>query len=190
MDDDANIQIKKGMRKSKKDPQPPPPEPTEETAHDQEDQQEDTPAVEVPATKPKKSAKKSAPKVETQDYEVEQQPDVVIHKRHKGAKPRKVIVITADSDANTSDEELPYRARPQVQVKPRPKVSAPASAGAGDPKPAKPKATKPPVVPVQKVSQKPNADVGAGLPERYAMSQKPKQGYVVDEFIDKLLGLS
>jgi hypothetical protein len=144
--------------------------------------------VEVPAPKPKKATKKSAPKVETQDYEVEQQPDVVIHKRHKGAKPRKVIVITADSDANTSDEELPYRARPQVQVKPRPKMTA--AAGSGDPKPAKPKATKPPVVPVQKVSQKPNADVGAGLPERYAMTNKPKQGYVVDEFIDKLLGLS
>jgi hypothetical protein len=187
MDDDANIQIKKGMRKSKKDPQPPP-EPTEDTTPDQDE--EETPAVEVPTAKPKKATKKSAPKVETQDYEVEQQPDVVIHKRHKGAKPRKVIVITADSDANTSDEELPYRARPQVQVKPRPKVSAPASAGAGDPKPAKPKTTKPPVVPVQKVSQKPNADVGAGLPERYAMTQKPKQGYVVDEFIDKLLGLS
>ena len=187
MDDDANIQIKKGQRKSKRDPQPPP-EPTEDTTPDQQDQEEETPAVEVPTTKPKKTAKKSAPKVETQDYDVEQQPDVVIHKRHKGVKPRKVIVITADSDANTSDEELPYRAKPQVQVKPRPKMTA--AAGSGDPKPAKPKATKPPVVPVQKVSQKPNADVGAGLPERYAMTNKPKQGYVVDEFIDKLLGLS
>lgn len=190
MDDDANIQIKKGQRKSKRDPQPPPaPEPTEDTT-EQHEEEEDTPAVEVPTAKPKKATKKSAPKVETQDYDVEQQPDVVIHKRHKGAKPRKVIVITADSDANTSDEELPYRAKPQVQVKPRPKMSVAAAGGGSDPKPAKPKTTKPPVVPVQKVSQKANADVGAGLPERYAMTNKPKHGYVVDEFIDKLLGLS
>jgi hypothetical protein len=162
--------------------------PISEPSPEQQEDQEETPAVDVPTTKPKKAAKKSAPKVETQDYDVEQQPDVVIHKRHKGAKPRKVIVITADSDANTSDEELPYRARTQVQVKPRPKMNV-AAAGGGEPKPAKSKVAKPVSVPVQKVSQKPNADVGAGLPERYAMTNKPKQGYVVDEFIDKLLGL-
>lgn len=184
MDDDANIQIKKGQRKSKRDPQPPPETPAEETAHQEE--VEETPAVEVPVAKPKK-AKKSGPKVETEEYDVEQQPDVIIHKRHKGAKPRKIIVITGDSDANDSDEELPYRAKPQVQVKPRPK---PTPAGNGEPRPPpKPKASKPVVVPVQKVSQKPNADIGAGLPERYAMTNKPKTGYVVDEFIDKLLGL-
>lgn len=185
MDEDANIQIKKGQRKSKRDPQPPPEAPVEEVQQDQDE--EDTPAVEVPTTKPKKASKKSAPKVETEDYDVEQGPDVIIHKRHKGAKPRKIIVITGDSDANDSDEELPYRAKPQVQVKPRPK---PTPAGNGEPRaPPKTKAPKPAVVPVQKVSQKPNADVGAGLPERYAMTNKPKTGYVVDEFIDKLLGL-
>jgi hypothetical protein len=181
MDEDANIQIKKGQRKSKRDPQPPPEASVEEVQPDEED----TPAVEVPTTKPKK-AKAKKPEVEVEDYDVEQLPDVIIHKRHKGAKPRKIIVITGDSDANDSDEDLPYRARSQVQVKSRPKPSTPA------PEPTKPKVTKPPkasVVPVQKVSQKANADIGAGLPERYAMTNKPKTGYVVDEFIDKLLGL-
>jgi len=169
MDEDANIQIKKGQRKSKRDPQPEPqPEPTEEVA-----------VEEVAKPKPKKTKPKKA-EVEVEDYDVEQLPDVIIHKRHKGAKPRKIIVITGDSDANDSDEELPYRAKSQVQVKPRPKPA---------PEPTKPKIAKPPVVPVQKVSQKPGADIGAGLSERYAMTNKPKAGYVVDEFIDKLLGL-
>jgi hypothetical protein len=176
MDEDANIQIKKGQRKSKSDPQPPREEtPTEEVAVEEE----------APQPKPKKTKAKK-PEVEVEDYDVEQLPDVIIHKRHKGAKPRKIIVITGDSDANDSDEDLPYRARSQVQVKSRPKPSTPA------PEPTKPKVTKPPkasVVPVQKVSQKAGADIGAGLPERYAMTNKPKTGYVVDEFIDKLLGL-
>ena len=174
--EDANIHIKKGVRKSKKDPEPVEPQ--------QEQQEEEEQQEEVVEEKPKKpKTKKSAPKVETEDYDVEQQPDVIIHKRHKGAKPRKIIVITGDSDADESDEELPYRAKPKVEVKPRPKPTA-APAPAPKPKPAKPV-----VVPVQKVSQKPNADVGAGLPERYALTNKPKTGFVVDEFIDKLLGL-
>lgn len=172
--EDANIHIKKGVRKSKKDPEPVEPQ--------QEEQQEEVVEVEEKPKKEKAKAKKSAPKVETEDYDVEQQPDVIIHKRHKGVKPRKIIVITGDSDADESDEELPYRAKPKVEVKPRPKPAAPAPA-------PKPKPAKPVVVPVQKVSQKPNADIGAGLPERYAMTNKQKTGFVVDEFIDKLLGL-
>jgi hypothetical protein len=171
--EDANIHIKKGVRKSKKDPEPVEPQ---EEQHEEEQLE-----VEEKPKKPK--TKKTAPKVETEDYDVEQQPDVIIHKRHKGAKPRKIIVITGDSDADESDEELPYRAKPKVEVKPRPKPTP------VEPKPVKPKPAKPVVVPVQKVSQKPNADVGAGLPERYALTNKPKTGFVVDEFIDKLLGL-
>ena len=54
---------------------------------------------------PKKVTKKK-PVVEQEEYDVEQQlPDLVIHKRHKGAKPRKIIVVTADSDVDSSDEE-------------------------------------------------------------------------------------
>jgi hypothetical protein len=173
MEEEANVQIKKGQRKSKvtRDPEPP--------------REEEEAEVEVEIAEPKPKKSKSKKPVEVEDYDVEQLPDVIIHKRHRGAKPRKIIVITGDSSGNESDEELPYRARSQVQVKARPKPTVPV------PEPTKPKvvAPKPAKVPVQKVSQKPGADIGAGLPERYAMTNKPKAGYVVDEYIDKLLGL-
>jgi hypothetical protein len=175
--EESNVRIKqKGIRKTAKKPDPEPePEPTEKPESESEAEVE----VEVkPKTKPKAKAK-----VEKEEYDVEQQPDVIIHKRHKGSKPRKIIVITGDSSADESDEEMPYRAKPKVEIKRRaPKVEP-------EPEP-KPKIIppKPKIVPVQKVSQKPNADIGAGLPERYAHQAVAKKGYVVDEWIDKLMG--
>ncbi len=190
MDEDSNVQIKmKGQRKSKKKQDP------EETASVQdqveeqveEEQLEEEQVEEKPKASAKKSvSKKSAPKVEREDYDFEQQPDVVIHKRHKGAKPRKIIVITGDSDADESDEELPYRAKPKIELKKRQKEPEP------EPAPAPKPAPKPKIARKQNVGlvteREKVVDVGRGLPQRYADVPK-KQGYVIDEFIDRLLGL-
>lgn len=190
MEDDSNVQIKvKGQRKSKKKQDP------EETAsvqeHVEEEQQEEEQQEEQVEEKPKPAKKqptKKTPKVEVEDYDVEQQPDVVIHKRHKGAKPRKIIVITGDSDADESDEELPYRAKPKIEVKKRQSKPAPEPEPEPAPKPA-PKPKIPKKQNVGLVTEKPQVvDAGKGLPQRYANVPK-KQGFVVDEFIDKLLGL-
>jgi len=194
MDDDSNVQIKKkGQRKSKKAE----PEPVEEVQYAEvpEHEEEQLPAEEEdivePEPKKKAPAKKTsakAKKVETEEYDVDQGPDIVIHKRHKGAKPRKVIVITGDSDVDESDEELPYRAKPKIEVKKR-------AARAASPEPKPKPAPKP--APMKKqnvglVAGKPQVvDSGKGIPQRYheqATAKKP--GFVVDEFVDRLLGLN
>jgi hypothetical protein len=141
----------------------------------------------TPAKKPASKEKK----VNVEDYDIDQGPDVVIHKRHKGAKPRKIIVITGDSDVDDSDEELPYRAKPKVEVKKR-QTRAPSP----EPAPApKPKVASKPAPPKKQnvglVSGKPHAvDYGKGISQRYhAEAVAKKSGFVVDEFIDKLLNL-
>jgi len=197
MDDDSNVQIKKkGQRKSKKVE----PEPVEEVQyadipeHEDEEQvpAEEEEHVEEEKSKKKTSAKKApakGKKVETEDYDIDQGPDIVIHKRHKGAKPRKVIVITGDSDVDDSDEELPYRAKPKIEVKKRQ-----TRAVSPEPEP-KPKAAPKPA-PMKKqtvglVAGKPTVvDAGKGIPQRYhEQATAKKAGFVVDEFIDKLLNL-
>lgn len=190
MEDDSNVQIKiKGQRKSKKRQDPEETNSVQEHVDEEQQHVDEEQVEEEPKSKStkKQPAKKSAPKVEVEDYDVEQQPDVVIHKRHKGAKPRKIIVITGDSEADESDEDLPYRAKPKVEVKkrqPKPREVEP------EPEPPKPKVQpKPRKQNVGLVTEKPQVvDAGRGLPERYANIPK-KQGFVVDEFIDKLLGL-
>jgi hypothetical protein len=192
MDDDSNVQIKaKGQRKSKKKQDPEETLSMEEQHAEVPNYEEEEHVEEEPKPKVTKKApaKKSTPKVETEDYDIEQQPDVIIHKRHKGAKPRKIIVITGDSEADDSDEDLPYRAKPKIEVKKReaPKRREPEP----EPEPApKPKpAPKPRKQNVGLVTEKPQViDAGKGLPQRYADVPK-RQGFVVDEFIDKLLGL-
>ena len=167
------------------------------------EEEEDVETVDIPAIEeekkeepepekkpePKKVTKKK-PVVEQEDYDVEQQlPDLVIHKRHKGAKPRKIIVVTADSDVDSSDEELPYRKKTPVQVKKR--QAKPEPEPEPEPKPE----------PKPKTQRKQNVgyvgksndivDAGKGMPEVYARAaaEKPAKNYVVDPFIDGLLGL-
>jgi hypothetical protein len=83
---------------------------------DTEEIQEAVAEVVEPKPEPPKPKRVSRlPKKETpppepvpEESEEETPPTLVIHKKHKKAKPRKIIVITADeSDVNTDDEEMP-----------------------------------------------------------------------------------
>lgn len=181
---ESNVRV----NRKKKEEAPPVAEPEPEAVEQEEET--DMPA-EIPAETVKKApakapAKKPVAKKEKEVYDVESAPDVVIHKRHKGAKPRKVIIITGDSSANESDEDLPYRAKPKVEIKKRP---TPAAAPAALPKPS-PARRQPSqnVGFVGKEAAKP-ADTGKGVSQRYAIAAPEKKGYVVDEYIDGLLGL-
>ena len=193
--EDSNVQIKvKGQRKSKKKEVEQkvelPSLEHEEEEHVEEQVEEHEEVVEE---KPKKKAApttKKKPTVEVEDYDVERQPDVVIHKRHKGAKPRKIIVVTGDSSANESDEDLPYRKKPNIQIKKRSaKKPEPEPETEPEPEPPKPKPARKQNVGL--VTEKPHVvDTGKGMSQRYADQATKKSGYVVDEMIDKLLGLS
>ena len=174
------------VNRKKKEDTPPAAEPEPEVVENQEEEEEAP--VEAPVEKPKKApakapAKKPAAKKEKEVYDVETAPDVVIHKRHKGSKPRKIIVITGDSSADESDEELPYRAKPKVEIKKRP-TPTPAPASLPKPPPARRQQA------VGLISEKPKpVDTGKGISQRYATPTPEKKGFVVDEYIDSLLGL-
>ena len=187
--EESNVRVNKlkGQRKSKKVE----PEPVEESIEqEQEDIVEPTPAVEEPKKKAPKTKKQ--PIVQEEEYDVENQlPDVVIHKRHKGAKPRKIIVVTADSDVDSSDEEMPYRAKPKVEIKkrqPAPKPREPS------PEPQPRKAAKPKKEVTNLVGGDPKnepRDEGKGLPQSHVIKNPPQpKAFVVDSFIDSLLGLA
>ena len=196
MEDDSNVQIKqKGQRKSKKKAEPEPQ--VEETQsvdieeyHEEEHHEEQVEQVEEPKKKtPAKKTASKEKKVNVEDYDIDQGPDVVIHKRHKGAKPRKIIVITGDSDVDNSDEELPYRAKPKIEVKKR-QARAPSPEPEPKAKPA-PKPAPPKKQNVGLIAGKPQVvDYGKGIPQRYhEQATAKKTGFVVDQYIDKLLGL-
>ena len=184
--EESNVRVNKlkGQRKTKKVE----PEPVEESI---EQEQEDVvePAVEEPKKKAPKTKKQ--PVVQEEEYDVENQlPDVVIHKKHKGARPRKIIVVTADSDVDSSDEEMPYRAKPKVEIKkrqPAPKPREPS------PEPVVRK-TKPKKEVTNLVGGDPKnepRDTGKGLPQAHAIKNPPQpKAFVVDSFIDSLLGLA
>jgi len=191
--EDSNVQIKvKGQRKSKKKEVEQKVElPTVEPEEEQhEEHHEEEVEEEIVEEKPKKKAPKKKPTVEVEDYDIERQPDVVIHKRHKGVKPRKIIVVTGDSSANESDEDLPYRKKPNIQIKKRSATKKPEPEPEPEPEPA-PKPPKPARKQnVGLVTEKPHVvDSGKGMSQRYADQATKKSGYVVDEMIDKLLGL-
>jgi hypothetical protein len=184
--EESNVRVNKlkGQRKSKKVE----PEPVEESI---EQEQEDVVAPE-PEEQPKKKTapKQKKPAVQEEEYDVENQlPDVVIHKRHKGVKPRKIIVITGDSDADSSDEEMPYRAKPKVEIKKRqPKIREPS------PEPEPRKVAKPKKQNVGLVGGDPKnepRDAGKGMPQSQLIKNPPQpKAFVVDSFIDSLLGLA
>lgn len=166
--DDSNVRVNKlkGQRK------PRAPEPVVE-------EQE----VEVEKTEPApKPTKKTAPKKE--EYDVEQEPDVIIHKRHKGVKPRKIIVITGDSDLDEEDEKMPYRKAPKVEVRRReaPKPRSPS------PEPAPRPPRKQNVGLVAGDPKKEHHDSGKSVSQPHVKPAGPKT-YVVDSFIDGLLNL-
>lgn len=207
MDDNVRVNRLKGVRRTKPVEDEPQPEQTEKVEevnveehvedHVEEEEHEEV-EEEEPPPKPKAKKAKAPPKkpVEVEEYDVSSAPDIVIHKKHKGAKPRKLIIITGDSDIDASDEELPYRSKPKIEVKKRP-ASHPAGSGVPakkpEPKPEPPKRTPAPPR-KQNVGLVSNpkpvvVDAGKGLPQRYAMAQEQKKAYVVDEFIDSILGL-
>jgi len=172
MEDDSNVRVNKlkGQRKpraKKEEPEAPAVEVEVEAVEE-----------EAPAPAPKKTTKKAA----AEEYDVEREPDVVIHKRHKGAKPRKIIVITGDSSADEDDETMPYRKAPKVEIKKR---DAP-----------KPRSPSPPPRPPRKQNvglvagdpKKEHHDSGKGVSQPHAKPNAPKT-FVVDSFIDGLLGL-
>jgi hypothetical protein len=185
--EESNVRVNKlkGQRKSKKQ------EPVEESI-EQEDVVEPQPEPESQPQPKKKPAKK--PVVQEEEYDVENQlPDVVIHKRHKGAKPRKIIVITGDSDADSSDEEMPYRAKPKVEIKKRaPKPTPPPREPSPEPQPKKPVRPKKEVTNLVGGDPKNEPrDAGKGLPQSHVMKNPPQpKAFVVDSFIDSLLGLA
>lgn len=183
MNDEPNVRVNKlkGQRKTKKTEEPAP-EPVEETEE-----------IVEPEPEPKKKAgRPKKPVVQEEEYDVEnQQPDVVIHKKHKGVRPRKIIVVTADSDVDTSDEEMPYRAKPKVEIKkrqPAPKPREPS------PEPVVRKTAKPKKEITNLVGGDPKnepRDAGKGLPQAQVIKNPPQpKAFVVDSFIDSLLGLA
>lgn len=174
MEDDSNVRVNKLAKAQRKPRAKKEPEPVVEEAV--EVPETDESAEPEPAPKPKKK------KADAEEYDVEQQePDVVIHKRHKGAKPRKIIVITGDSDLDEEDEKMPYRKAPKVEVRKR--------------EPVKARSPSPPPAPrKQKVGlvggdpKKEYHDSGKGVSQPHAKPSAPKT-YVVDSFIDSMLGL-
>jgi hypothetical protein len=186
MNEESNVRMNKlkGQRKSKK----------QEEARQIIDAGEE-PEVEVEEQPEEEQPKKKAgrpKKVVQETYDVEQQePDVVIHKRHKGAKPRKIIVVTADSEADTSDEEMPYRAKPKIEIKKRAPKVAPAPEPEPEPQPQPPRRPKKEVTHLVGGNPKTEPkDAGKGLPQAHVLQNPPApKKYVVDSFIDSLLGL-
>jgi hypothetical protein len=183
MNEESNVRMNKlkGQRKSKKQEEETQPEPEPEIEEQPEEQPEEE--------QPKKKAGRPK-KVVQETYDVEQQePDVVIHKRHKGAKPRKIIVVTADSEADTSDEEMPYRAKPKIEIKKRAPKIAPVPAP--EPEPQPPRRPKKEVTHLVGGNPKTEPkDAGKGLPQAHVLQNPPQpKKYVVDSFIDSLLGL-
>lgn len=167
--DDSNVRVNKlkGQRKPRVPKSEPKPDPEPVVEEEQVE-------VETPAPK---STKKTAPKKE--EYDVEQEPDVVIHKRHKGVKPRKIIVITGDSDLDEEDEKMPYRKAPKVEVRKRRSPSPP-------PAPRPPR--KQNVGLIAGDPKKEHHDNGKNVSQPHVKPTGPKT-YVVDSFIDGLLGL-
>ena len=186
--EESNVRVNKlkGQRKSKKVE----PEPVEESI---EQEQEDN-VEPQPEEQPKKKTapKQKKPVVQEEEYDVENQlPDVVIHKKHKGVRPRKIIVVTADSDVDSSDEEMPYRAKPKVEIKrreakPKPREPSP------EPQPKKPMKPRKEVVSLVGGDPKNEPrDAGKGLPQSQVIKNPPQpKAFVVDSFIDSLLGLA
>lgn len=170
MEDESNVRVNKlgkAQRKPRAKKADPEPKPDPEPVADEESKSE----TETPEPKP--TPKKKPAK---EEYDVEQEPDVVIHKRHKGAKPRKIIVITGDSDLDEEDEKMPYRKAPKVEVRkrrspspPRPPRKQNIGLVGGDPK-------------------KEYHDSGKAISQPHVKPSAPKS-YVVDSFIDGLLGL-
>jgi len=188
--EESNVRVNmlKGQRKSKKS------EPVEESIEqDHEDVVEPQPEQE-PEPKKKSAPKTKKPTVQEEDYDVENQlPDVVIHKRHKGMRPRKIIVVTADSDVDSSDEEMPYRTKPKVEIKKRaPKPTPPPREPSPEPQARKPIRPKKEVTNLVGGDPKNEPrDSGKGLPQSHAIKNPPQpKGFVVDSFIDSLLGLA
>ena len=186
--EESNVRVNtlKGQRKSKKQVQP---EPQPEPVSDTEPQ---TPAEPEPEPV-KKAGRPKKPAVQEEEYDVEQQlPDVVIHKRHKGVRPRKIIVVTADSDVDTSDEDMPYRAKPKVEIKKRaPKPTPPPREPSPEPQPSKIKPKKEVTHLVGGDPKNEPRDTGKGMPQSHVIKNpaQPK-AFVVDSFIDSLLGLA
>jgi len=176
--EESNIRVNKlkGQRKpraKKEDPEPQP-EPEVEVESEPEAEPE-------PETKPKKTPAKKA---KAEEYDVTQEPDVVIHKRHKGVKPRKIIVITGDSDLDEEDEKMPYRKAPKVEVKKR-------EVKARSPSPPPVKKAPPKKQNVGLIAGNPKTeyhDSGKGISQAHVKPAGPKN-YIVDSFIDGLLGL-
>lgn len=177
MEDDSNVRVNKlkGQRKPRtpKTESKPDPEPVEEE-------------VQTPEPEPKKkTVPKKKVEVDAEEYDVEQQePDVVIHKRHKGAKPRKIIVITGDSDLDEEDEKMPYRKAPKVEVRKR----EPIKARSPSPEPAPRPPRKQNVGLVAGDPKKEYHDSGKSVSQPHVKPAGPKT-YVVDSFIDSMLGL-
>lgn len=175
MEDDSNVRVNKlkGQRKPRAKKE----EVVEAVVEESVEVEEETAPAPAPAPAPKKKKK-----VEAEEYDVEQQePDVVIHKRHKGAKPRKIIVITGDSDLDEEDETMPYRKAPKVEVRKRdvPKARSPSP----PPRPRKQN-----VGLVAGDPKKEHHDNGKGVSQPHVKPAGPKT-FVVDSFIDGLLGL-
>lgn len=176
MEDDSNVRVNK-LAKAQRKPR----------AKKEEEPVVEETAVDVPETEetpePPKPTKKTKAKAE--EYDVEQQePDVVIHKRHKGAKPRKIIVITGDSDLDEEDEKMPYRKAPKVEVRKR----EPVKARSPSPEPAPRPPRKQNVGLIAGDPKKEYHDSGKGVSQPHAKPSGPKT-YVVDSFIDSMLGL-
>lgn len=184
MEEESNVRSNKlkGQRKprAKKEEPEPVAEPVEpEDVAETEETEEETTAPE-PKKEKAKPKKPTKPAVQQEEYDVSQEPDVVIHKRHKGVKPRKVIVITADSDVDSDDEKLPYNRKPKVELKKREKEEK---------KEVRPPPQRPPrkqnVGLIGGDPKNEPVDMGRGLPERVVKSK----AVVVDAYIDALLGL-
>jgi hypothetical protein len=176
--EESNIRVNKlkGQRKPRAKKEDPEPEPEAEVVEKSESEPEPE-----PETKPKKApAKKS----KAEEYDVTQEPDVIIHKRHKGVKPRKIIVITGDSSCDEEDEKMPYRKAPKVEVKKRePKIR--------EPSPEPVKKAPPKKQNVGLIAGNPKTeyhDDGKGISQAHVKPAGPKN-YIVDSFIDGLLGL-
>jgi hypothetical protein len=175
MEDESNVRVNKlgkaqrKPRAKKADPEPKP-EPEESKSE-----------TETPEPEPTKPTKPTKPKPVKEEYDVEQEPDVVIHKRHKGAKPRKIIVITGDSDLDEEDEKMPYRKAPKVEVRKRE-----VKARSPSPPPRPPR--KQNVGLVGGDPKKEYHDSGKAISQPHVKPSGPKT-FVVDSFIDGLLGL-
>lgn len=76
--------------------------------------------------KPKIHTKKPLIQTKEEVDDLPEKPHIVVHKKHKGIRPRKIIVITHDSDVDSDDEKL--KPAPKIVFKqatksePKPKI--------------------------------------------------------------------